>query len=57
MLLTVMKGAPLMSLFRFLLHLFDFLQEKFIYCQLRVAYILLVYAPWIKVLFLGRNDR
>ena len=44
-----MKGAPLTSLFRFLPHLF--LQEMFIYCQLRVVDILLVYAPF------GRNDR
>ena len=47
--LTFMKGAPLTSLFRFLPHLF--LQEMFIYCQLRVVDILLVYTPF------GRNDR
>ena len=46
--LTFMKGAPLTSLFRFLPHLF--LQEMFIYCQLRVAYILLVYATWVEII-------
>ena len=46
--LTFMKGAPLTSLFRFLPHLF--LQEMFICCQLRVAYILSVYAPWVEMI-------
>ena len=48
MLLTFMKGAPLTSLFLFHPHLF--LQEMFIYCQLMVADILLVYAPWVEMI-------
>ena len=43
-----MKGAPLTSLFRLLPHLF--LQEMFIYCQLMVACILLVYGPWVEMI-------
>ena len=46
--LTFLKGPPLTSLFRFLPHLF--LQEMFICCQLRVAYILSVYAPWVEMI-------